>query len=958
MLYILSWLLVMVVVVGFLSAFLFQYRDTAVVLTSMIPVFLLCMWLTKNGYIDLATVTLLVTLLFVNICFALVGRFVFHYTLLVFPIVITIASLMLPDRLFLWVAGVCICLVSFLVWAEFNGWILADVVNDPLPQIPVSFDMIIVVVIMASNAFLVRVVGNSLRYNLKLTIQNEQALAIKNEELAWQAEEIRKQQKEARSFQDALHVVHELGLELSLIKSLPVLYKQVVDRGRLELGFDRLAVLLYDEESGEMVGTYGTDVNGRVVDESSFRTIPQRQDLLDMLMQRAPMIFSDDIELNFAGKMVGRGWNAIVGLWDGDKGIGWLSADNLLTQEPPQPFQLEILALYATTVGHLITRLRTAAALQTSEAEAREFQEKLQILHEVNIYLSQLRTLDELYYQAIYLGLTRLGFERLGLLLYDKEAHEIVGTFGTDEYGQIYDAHHVRVGLNERGKEWYELIRQNKRLSVFYDADIYTRGKLVGRGWRATSLLWDGKRGIGWLATDHLLSGSMPQSYHLELLFLYGAALGNLISRKRTEELLKGSELAARQLQEKLQILHEVTIELAGSETLDQLYRQAVELGRERLGFERLGLLLYDKDQNMMVGTYGTDQYGRLRDERDFRQKIDNPEIIDILQNKQRVGFWEEAPIRDGHEIIGQGWNAMSVLWNGDQGIGWLAADNFIENDPISPIQLELLTLYGRMLGHLVTLKKNETEIQAYAIELERSNQELQQFAYVSSHDLQEPLRKIQTFGDRLQQQYASQMDERGVDYLRRMQDAASRMQSLIHDLLAFSRVNTQQRLFMPIDLAEVVNEVLSVLETRIEETNSVIEVDKLPIIDADATQMRQLFQNLLSNAIKFRHPDQSPVIQVNCQPEVNGIEGGKHCLIYVRDNGIGFDEKYSERIFGVFQRLHGRSEYEGTGVGLAICRRIVERHNGRIVATSTPGQGSTFAITLPLKHKSPHPPL
>jgi len=236
--------------------------------------------------------------------------------------------------------------------------------------------------------------------------------------------------------------------------------------------------------------------------------------------------------------------------------------------------------------------------------------------------------------------------------------------------------------------------------------------------------------------------------------------------------------------------------------------------------------------------------------------------------------------------------------------------------------------------------KASEEAMQALTHKLEQSNQELSEFARVASHDLQEPLRKIQAFGDRLSAKGLVQPE--GQPYLERMQDAARRMSTLIHDLLALSRVATKMQPFRPVDLTQLAQEVISDLEIRIEEVGGKVELGVLPSIDADPLQIRQLLQNLIGNALKFQCPGVPPVVKVwgLCTPQ--------GCQLIVADNGIGFDEKYKERIFNVFERLHGRSEYQGTGVGLAICRKIVERHGGTIVAESTPGQGSTFTITLP----------
>lgn len=239
--------------------------------------------------------------------------------------------------------------------------------------------------------------------------------------------------------------------------------------------------------------------------------------------------------------------------------------------------------------------------------------------------------------------------------------------------------------------------------------------------------------------------------------------------------------------------------------------------------------------------------------------------------------------------------------------------------------------------------KTAEEQLRVYADRLERSNQELQDFASVAAHDLQEPLRKIQAFGDRLRTKYKPELGEEGRDFLDRMLASAGRMRKLIDDLLTYSRVTTQAKPFARTDLNQVIHEVLSDLEHRIEQVQGKVEVQKLPIIEADALQMRQLFQNLIANALKFHQKDTAPVIHVGAT-----LQGGK-CVISVSDNGIGFEDKYLDRIFTIFQRLHGKQEYEGTGVGLAVCRRIAERHQGTITAKSSPGQGATFFVSLPI---------
>lgn len=261
------------------------------------------------------------------------------------------------------------------------------------------------------------------------------------------------------------------------------------------------------------------------------------------------------------------------------------------------------------------------------------------------------------------------------------------------------------------------------------------------------------------------------------------------------------------------------------------------------------------------------------------------------------------------------------------------------------------------MIVRDVTVEHQRTEnLRQFADELARSNAELEQFAYVASHDLQEPLRKIQAFGEQLQRQAGPTLDSTAADYLDRMRNATDRMQTLIKDLLALSGVTTHAQSLETVDINAKLQDVLDDLELRIIQSKARIHIADLPTLEADPVQIRQLFLNLLSNALKYARDDVPP--EISLTGEIIGAGTPQaHARLTLRDNGIGFDPAYAERIFGVFQRLHGRNTYEGTGIGLAICRKIVERHRGSITAEGCPGEGAVFTIILPLAPPAVTPP-
>ena len=339
---------------------------------------------------------------------------------------------------------------------------------------------------------------------------------------------------------------------------------------------------------------------------------------------------------------------------------------------------------------------------------------------------------------------------------------------------------------------------------------------------------------------------------------------------------------------------------------------------------------------------------------------IDDSNTLAIAHNEQVSKLWaalDKLRISSTKRRADQSAkDATSTLW-----LGWFG----VAIIPLAAILgILIMKRHNRVSDAntqaLEVVSIREKELRAVARQLTESNRDLQDFAHVASHDLQEPLRKIVAFGDRMRTKHGETMPPEAIDYLDRMQSSAARMQTLIQDLLSFSRVNAKSEPFREIDLQAIAVGVASDLEIAVERTGGQLRVTSLPSIEADPTQMRQLIQNLISNALKFRREDAAPTIVVaasvisNSSPlfpsRLASTQVDQWCRITVSDNGIGFDEKYLDRIFKVFQRLHGRTEFEGSGIGLSVCRRIAERHNGDITATSIPGQGTTFIITLPIK--------
>jgi signal transduction histidine kinase len=354
------------------------------------------------------------------------------------------------------------------------------------------------------------------------------------------------------------------------------------------------------------------------------------------------------------------------------------------------------------------------------------------------------------------------------------------------------------------------------------------------------------------------------------------------------------------------------------------------------------GLCMFDKDQKLIVvNKRYLEIYG-------FSADVVKPEISlrEIMQYSVSLGNYtaEEAD------------RALAQRNDPSQLARRSVIKQYLKDGRVIAVMNEPMEDGGTIATYqdITETERNATTMLQYTQKLEHSNRELADFAYVASHDLQEPLRKIEAFGERLVNKYASILPDDGRMFVDRMQNAAGRMRTLINDLLSYSRVTTGAKEFQSVSLNKVLSEVLSDLQIRIEETKATINSDELPIIECEPMQMRQLLQNLLGNALKFRKADVLPILTVTSEivPANDTTGVGAHANLVFADNGIGFDNEFKDKIFTIFQRLHSRTEYEGTGIGLATVRKIVERHGGTINADGELNVGSKFYVTLPLEQK------
>jgi PAS domain S-box-containing protein len=404
----------------------------------------------------------------------------------------------------------------------------------------------------------------------------------------------------------------------------------------------------------------------------------------------------------------------------------------------------------------------------------------------------------------------------------------------------------------------------------------------------------------------------------------------SLITRNREERIISDSGAPIRDAQGNTKgivlVFRDVTDEMKANQTFRRL-ASIVESSDDAIyavGLD-LTILTWNSGAERIFGYRASEVIGRnisILIPRDMPDEATG--ILGRISRGERISHYETVRLRkDGSQVY------ISIS--------------------ISPLTDEdgNVTCFSALARDITDRKMAEQALQSTADELDRSNKELEQFAYIASHDLQEPLRTIAGYLQLLSERYKGQIDEKADKYITYAVDGAERMSTIIRDLLSYSRVGTRGEAFQPVSSEEALEFALRNLRSASEQSGASITHDPLPVVNADKTQLAQLFQNLIGNAIKYRSPDRPPKIHVSAHQE-DGF-----WTFEVEDNGIGFEQQYEDKMFRIFQRLHSRGKYPGTGIGLAICKRIIDRHGGRIWATGDPGRGAKFYFTIPIRGQS-----
>ena|GEM_PF-1644805 len=715
---------------------------------------------------------------------------------------------------------------------------------------------------------------------------------------------LRKSEKHAHEFQEKLRTLQEISLELANLETIEQLCRRAIELGLSSLGYDRLGLLLFDNAEKTRVSRFGIESNGELRAERDVSFKVEEDRMYRQLPNREAVFVSENADLKDFDRIVGHGWNIVVGIWDANDSMGWLAADNFFGKQPLLPYQLELLKLYGLTLGHLVSRKRTEAALREREKQYR-------LLAENSMDMISLHSPGGTYLYVSPACQTLLGYEPDDLI-----GHSAYEFFHPADIPAVMESHNA-------------ILEQ----PVVYTVPYRIRRKDGQYIWFETNsrTLRDSKTG----AVIEIQAGSRD------------------ISER------KHAEAALQRYNQRLSILRDIDQSILIADSPDAIAKVVLEHLAQLIPCEWVSIVLYNADiteEKVFAWQNTPDVNIRVEESQPViqnhvveRLKLGQSVVTGDLKSTEgpRAQLAEDLLDEGMHSAMASPLVAQGRLF----GVLALAARAFdfftLEHQQIAEeigaqvaIALHQAELDDQIAHHNIQL---EARVRERTTQLENANRELELFSYSVSHDLRAPLRAIEGFAEIIARRHRDSLNDEGQRYFDNIVNASEQMNQLITDLLAYARLGRQRVRLQALPLHPILAEVVEGFAPRIEETQAQVYVaDDLPDLLGDRTLLKQIFANLLENALTYHRLGIPPRINVTSSLEANDA------VICVADNGIGIPEEFREKVFNIFQRLHSQDQYPGTGIGLALVRRSVELLNGTVWVESISKEGSIFCIRLP----------
>ncbi|MCA9873559.1 MAG: GAF domain-containing protein [Anaerolineales bacterium] len=586
------------------------------------------------------------------------------------------------------------------------------------------------------------------------------------------------------------------------------------------------------------------------------------------------------------------------------------------------------------------------ASYKESGAQISRFANQLRTAADVSKQLSSILDLEQLLKKVVALLKERFRLYHVHVYLLDESQKVLRMVAGSGGVGELLRVRQHAISLDtvhslvvRAAREGYIILVDD----VSREPDFLPNPLLPDTRCEMAVPLITGNRVLGVLDVQDDRSHRFDQ-LDVATFSTFSGHIAAAIQNAYLFEEQRRAETAVRRYAERLQSLHEIDQAILTAESPDNIARTAIQRLKEIVPYHRASFSSFDYQSGIIHIFSVTGSLEPDAIDGDY-SLAESQEILELVRQGPIVGNLADLPSNLPPLPALADYGVKSVLIYplvaykeiiGTLNFSRSTPDSFDEHD------VQVVGEVAAPLAIAIEQARLYEQVKQHAQTLEEQNTELAQFAYVASHDLQEPLRIVISYVQLLERRYAGKLDEDADLFIHYIVDGALRMKNLINGLLDYSRLGRQNQSLAPTDCEAVLQQVLSNLHLTIQETNAIIHHDPLPTLMADSMQLTQLWQNLLSNALKFS--ETQPEIYIGAKRE------NQHWLFWVKDNGIGLEVEYGERIFAIFQRLHTLEEYPGTGIGLAICRKIVERHNGRIWVESEPGAGATFYFTLPVK--------